>query len=71
MSMKPGATMWPCASMRCFARSVVQCAARGDGRDAVAVDADVAVRPGIPGAVDDAAVLDHDVVVGPARAGGE
>ena len=42
---------------------VAERAARCDGGDLVASDADVGVHPWVAGAVDDAAVLDHDVVL--------
>jgi hypothetical protein len=45
-----------------FGRSVVQQAGLRDGNDSCAANTDVAIRPGIASAVDDTAVLDHDVV---------
>ena len=61
MSMKPGATTSPRASMRCFAGNRWSDPAGADARDAIADDRDVAGEPGGAGAVDDAAVLEHDV----------
>ena len=62
MSMTPGATTSPRASIRRLALARSERAAWRDARDAIAGDADVAVEPGVAGAVDDLAVRDDDVV---------
>ncbi len=62
MSMTPGATTSPRASIRCFAGDGAAAQPAGVMRDdAVADDADVAVEPRVAGAVDDLAVGDDDV----------
>src|ERR1051326_6629517 len=97
ISMKPGVTVRPRASMRsraagaggragggaggaggaraggCGEAASVDALARGgageqaggsDARDAIAADGDIAVEPGVAGAIDDAAVDDEEVVGG-------
>ena len=61
MSMTPGATTSPRASIRRFAVRRRERAGGRDAHDAVADDADVAVEPRVARAVDDPAVRDHDV----------
>ena len=57
MSMKPGATTMPCASMVRLRGAPRQIA---DGGDLAVADADVARIPGRAGAVDDVAVGDDE-----------
>ena len=67
MSMNPGVTASPRASMRLRRRRGGQRTARRDAGDPVAADPDVAPEPGVSAAVHDAAVRDHDVVRGAGR----
>ena len=62
ISMKPGQTTSPLASIRSFAARVLEHARRRDPRDAAVLEGDVAVEPGVAGAVDHPAAEDHDVV---------
>ena len=59
MSMKPGATTRPVASI---SRLALPGRHAADGDDPVAADGDVAVEPRVAGAVDDPAVADEQVV---------
>jgi hypothetical protein len=52
-----------------FGGRIPERASRRHGDNAVAADADVAVRPWIPSAVDDLAVHDHDVIAAAVRPG--
>ena len=60
MSMKPGATTRPFASIVALGLAFRHAA---DGDDLVARDGDIAVEPRVAGAVDDAAVADDEVVL--------
>ena len=65
--MNPGETTLPAASMM---RAAGRVDPRRDARDRVAAHGDVAAIPRAAGAVDDAAVADHQVVGGRLRARG-